>query len=110
VGGRTILRSHIVEIWLVGRDTRLGVVLQTDNGEWGMFGEIMAGVGESVIPTWGMGYGVFLVTWVENKLALGSREFVVDTNTDELLESLERGILEAVGEEAVSMEKCRISK
>jgi hypothetical protein len=56
-----------------------------------------------------MGYGVSLVTWVGNKLVLGSREFAVDTNIDELLESLERVILEAVGEEAVSTEKCRIS-
>jgi hypothetical protein len=75
------------------------------NGEWGMFEkETMAAEEESVIQTWGMGYGVSLVTWVENKLALGSREFVVDMNIDELLESLARVTLGAVEEEAASME------
>jgi hypothetical protein len=49
VGGTAALRSDIVEIQLVGRDSRLGVVVQTHNGEWGMFErEIMAGEGESV--------------------------------------------------------------
>jgi hypothetical protein len=75
------------------------------NGEWGMFEkETMAGEEESVIQTWGMGYGVSLVTWVENKLALESREFVVDMNIDELLELLALAILEAVEEGAASME------
>ena len=90
---------------MVGRDSRLGVVVPMHNGEWGMFEkETMAGEEESVIQTWGMGYGISLVTWVENKLALESREFVVDMNIDELLELLAREILEAVEEEAASME------
>jgi hypothetical protein len=90
---------------LVGRDSRLDVVVQMHNGEWGMFEkETMAGEEESVIQTWGMGYGVSLVTWVENKLVLGSREFVVDRNIDELLESLARVILEEVEEGVASME------